>query len=73
MPFVPGDLFRKFSERRCPVPRQVPRKVTRRTSSSPSSVTPALERAEFGGVREHAVAEEDPRRAARRPSAKSRR
>ena len=50
MPFVPGTLFRKFSARRWPAPRQVPRKLTRRTSSRPSSVTPALERAEFGGV-----------------------
>ena len=50
IPFVPGALFRKFSARRCPVPRQVPRKLTLRTSSSPSSVIPALDRAGFGGV-----------------------
>ncbi len=50
MPFVPGALFRYVSARRCPVPRQVPRNPTLRTSSSPSSVIPALERAAFGGV-----------------------
>src|SRR5262245_9911048 len=50
MPFVPGALLRKFSARRCPDPRHVPRKLTRRTSSRPSSVTPALEREGFGGV-----------------------
>src|SRR4249919_4207305 len=50
IPFVPGALLRKLSARRWPVPRHVPRKPTLRTSSSPSRVIPALERAELGGV-----------------------
>ena len=50
MPFVPGALFRKFSARRCPVPAPGAEEPDRRTSSRPSSVIPALERVEFGGV-----------------------
>ena len=50
MPFLPGASLNSFSARRCPVPRQVPRNLTRRTSSAPSSVNPALDRPPFGGL-----------------------
>ncbi len=48
--FVPGGLLISVSVRRGPFPRQVPRKPILRTSSVPSSVTPALDRPGFGGV-----------------------
>ena len=50
IPFFPGALLNSFSERRWPLPRQVPKNLTRLTSSVPSSVMPALERCPFGGL-----------------------
>ena len=50
IPFLPGASLKSLSALRCPVPRHVPKKLTRRTSSVPSRPMPALERWPFGGV-----------------------